>query len=306
MISILRQKVFIFLFPLLTLLHVVVIHAFAAGGEFYWRSQSSLSLEYDDNIFLTDENKVDDIITVLTETVRLGLRSEDFDAAIDVSVGYAFYQDNDDYNGLRWSINFANFKDYPLSENVLLDLDGYVSLSEEPIEPDEFYVSDRVGSRTQYLRSRAGAKIIYAFGEEEDLSLGYSNILLKNDDPTIEDSREDRPFFGLNYWFDYHHGFSLNAAYARGEFDFSSDSDDYVTAASYIWRLKEITRANLSYARTDKNFDDGGDDYRFQNMTVGLSHQFDDSFSASVNGSIGRLPVFQARPLPGKRQLLFA
>jgi hypothetical protein len=289
MVSILRQKVSIFLFPFLALSHLLAIHAFAAGGEIYWRSQSSLSLTYDDNIFLTNENKVDDIITLISETIRIGIRSEDFDAGIDVSIGYACYEENDQNNGLRWNINFANFKDYPLAENVFLDLDGYLSLSEEPIELDELYASDRNRSRNQYFRSRAGATIRYEFGEEEDLSLGYRNILLENDDPTIEDSREDRPFFGLNYWFDYHHGFSVNAAYAKAEFDVSSDYDDYVTSASYIWRLKEITRTNLSYARTEKNFDDeGDDDYRFQNMTVGLSHQFDDSFSASVNAGLYR------------------
>ncbi|MBW1801455.1 MAG: outer membrane beta-barrel protein [Deltaproteobacteria bacterium] len=281
-----RQSLLIF--PLIIISLFLSFDAFAAGVELYWSSQSSLSLEYDDNINLTNENTEDDIITLINETVNIGIKSEDFDSSIDLSIGYAFYQENDDNNSFRGNLNLSNFKQYPIADNVILDLDGSMSLTDDPVELDELVASDR-RSRNRYFRNNSTARVTYQFGEEETMFLGYSTNMLANEDPDIEDSRESRPFFGLNYWFDLYHGFTMRAAYARASFDVSSDYDEYVSSASYIWRLKETTSANLSYARTSQDFEDEGEeDHRFQNLTLGLSHQFDDSLSASVSAGMYR------------------
>ncbi len=282
-------------FPLLLIIHILLFpFIFAtllfstppfafAQMEIYWDSLLSFSQEYDDNIYLTETDTEEDFITILSESLRLGLRGEDFDGSIDVSLGYSFYKEEEDNNSIRSNINFSNFKAFPLSENVFLDLDGFFNISEDPVEIDELIASDR-RSRNRYYRNRSSAKVTYQFGEEEFIYWGFGNTLLINSDSELEDSVEYKPSFGLSYWFNSYHGFTADTSYAKANFDVSSDFDEFVISSSYIWRFKETTRAIIAYAKTSRDFD-GVDtqDYRFMNMTVGLSHQFSDSLLASVN-----------------------
>lgn len=263
----------------------------SAQMEFYWNSALSLSQEYDDNINLTENNTEDDFITLITESIGFGVRSEDFDASIDLSLGFSFYKEQKDNNSFRSNINLSNFKDFPLSENLILDLDGSFNISEDPVEIDELVASDRVG-RNRYIRNRSSARITYQFGEEELIYGGYGNTFLENSDPDVEDSLEHKPFLGLSYWFDLHHGFTATSSYAKAAFDVSSDYDEYTASTSYIWRFIESTSAIVAYSVVSRDFDGVEEqDYRFQNMTLGFSHQFSDSLLASANAGMYRQDI---------------
>ena len=172
------------------------VGAHAEGAQFLWSSQFSVSQEYDDNIDLESTDPKDDWITTLSQGITLGIATEEIAANVDFSFGYAFYQERPDNNSFRTNFNLSGFRDIPVTENIILDLDSSLNISEDPVEVDEAVASVR-HSRNKYLRARTVARLTYQFGEEDKLYFGYGNMILENGDPEVEDSREYNPFIGL-------------------------------------------------------------------------------------------------------------
>ena len=262
--------------------------SYSEQAQLLWSTRFSLSQEYNDNIYLDNNDAVDDWITTISQGLTLNIKTEETDARVDFQLGYAFYKDRSDNNSFRGNINLSGFKDIPITENLMLDLDSSLNISEDPVEADEEVVSTR-RSRNRYMRGRSTTRLTYRFGEEDQLYGGYGYTLLENSDPDIEDSKEHRPFIGLNYWFDLHHGINLNLSHARGEFETSSDFDDTRAGAIYTLRLSPTTSWNISYSRTSKDYsDEEENDYEIQNISLGLSHQFSEGLSGSASAGYYR------------------
>ena len=280
-------KGILLLLPMI-LLFIFPVSAHAEDAQFLWSTRFSVSQEYNDNIDLDSADPKDDWITTFSQGIALGIRTEEIDTNIDFSFGYAFYQENPDNNSIRTDINLSGFEDIPITENLILDLDESLKISEDPIESDELVASEHTG-RNRYMRNRLTARLAYQFGEDDQFYWGYGNIILENTDPDTEDSFEHRPFIGMSYWFDPRHGVDIGLSYAMGKFETSSDFDDIAADATYTFRLSPSTSSNLSYSTTSKNFDDQEEiDYKVQNISLGLSHQLREDLSASLSAGFYR------------------
>ena len=287
----------------LLVLPLVPSHA----AEFYWTTTSNLSEEYDDNIFLDDEDPVDDFITLFEQDFTLGIRTEEVDTSVDFSIGYAHYQEREDEGDIRGNIDLSGARDIPLSDRWLLDLDESFTITEDPLEfgpaddaesltetGEPVYYSNR-RDRNRYYRNRFQGELSYRFGEEDEFYFGYGNTWLENSAGDLQDSMEHRPFAGVRYWFNVRHGFDLGAHYTMAEFDqqeddefggaaATSDFDELGTTATYYYRFSPETLSNLTYAYTTKDFDaEENTDYDVHSLSLGLSHQFTETLSASAS-----------------------
>lgn len=270
----------------------------AIGAEFFWKTSFNISEEYDDNIFLDNEDPVDDFITLLTQDFTLGLRTEEIETSIDFSLGYAFYQEREDSSDIRTNLRLNGFRDVPISDNWLLSLDEFLNISEDPLEltptgPEGLPVEDYNNreTRNRYVRNDFRGQLSYMFGEEDSFYWGYGNRLLVNSDPDIADSIEHEPFVGLAYWLTVQHGFDVNLSYARATYEetennaqnASSDFEDLTGSATYYFRMSPETMWNLSYSIMDKDFDEEQEtDYKVHNMSLGVSHEFTEDFTVSA------------------------
>ncbi len=272
------------------------------AAEFYWTTAFNLSEEYDDNIYLENEDPVDDFITLAEQDFTLGIRTEDVDASVDFSIGYALYQEREDSGDIRGSIDLSGARDIPLSDRWLLDLDESFTISDDPLEfgpaedsealvQDEDTVYSNRRERNRYYRNRFRGELAYRFGDEDEVYGGYGNTLLENSGDDVQDSMEHRPFAGVRYWFNLHHGVDLELHYALATFDedeqaqadVTSDFDEFGTTATYSFRPAPETIWRLTYATTTKDFDAGEDtDYDVHNLNLGLSHQLTEDLSVSA------------------------
>ena len=288
-------------FVFISLLFALFTAPAATGAEFFWTTSFNISEEYDDNIFLDNEDPVADFITMFSEDFTLGIRTEEIETSIDFSIGYAFYQERESSGDFRTNLNLNGFKDIPISDNWLLNIDEFFNISEDPIElsptgpegiPEENYNTRE--SRNRYIRNNFRGQLSYMFGEEDSFYWGYGNRLLINSDPEIADSMQHEPFAGINYWFNVSHGINLNLSYALATFDkteedadvqnASSDFEDLTASATYYFRISPETMWNLSYSITDKDFSDEGEsDYKVHNASLGVSHQFTEDLLVSAN-----------------------
>ncbi len=273
----------------------------AQGAEFYWSTGFHASQEYNDNIFLENDNEdpEDDFITVLSQSLTLGIRTEEIDSSVNFSIGYAMYQEREDSGDIRGSIDLNGFRDVPLSDNLVLSLDENFSVTEDPIEfgpateldrQDPFY-SNRE-ERTRYYRNRFRGELAYQFGEEDRIYWGYANTLLENSSDTFQDSMRHQPFAGVRYWFNVRHGFDLGVRYTRAEFDQPpgddptrvSDFDGAGGTASYFYRMDPETTWSLSYSLDTRDFEAPDDpDYEIHNVSLRLSRQITETLSGSAN-----------------------
>ncbi|MGD8387307.1 MAG: hypothetical protein PVG49_09190, partial [Desulfobacteraceae bacterium] len=248
----------------------------AHAAEFYWTTAFSLSEEYDDNIYLENEDPEDDFITLAEQGFTLGIRTENIDTSVDFSIGYAHYLEREDEGDIRGNIDLSGARDIPLSDRWLLDLDESFSISEDPIEfgpaedpetlaEDEDVVYSNRRDRNRYYRNRFRGELAYRFGEEDEFYGGYSNNLLMNSANDLQDSMKHQPFVGMRYWFNPHHGIDLGLHYAlakfdedeqtQGDTDAISDFNELGATATYSFRLDPDTTWRLTYAYTTKDFD---------------------------------------------------
>ncbi|MFC1822435.1 hypothetical protein ACFL9T_06980 [Thermodesulfobacteriota bacterium] len=256
---------------------------FAQDAQFLWNTRFSFSQEYDDNIVLSSENPIDDHITRLRQSFDLGFLTEETEAHINFYLGYEFYQERSELNAINISLDLSGFKDIRVAENILLDLDQSFYISQDPIEPNATVVAVR-DNRNLYARNNTRINLIYQFGEEERLFWGLGNQFLQNEDRDVEDSTDFETFAGLSYRLGLRNGLDLSGSYNRARF--SLLSPNYQTLqyrAAYLYQLTVDSRANLTYADTDRDSDLDSADYEIKSLSLGLSHRFSETMAGSAS-----------------------
>lgn len=273
----------IFFLVVLLCLAAVGSNAHAGGKQFQWSTRISVSEQYDDNINLEQDNEDDDWITFVTPGLTLTMLTEKAEVNLNYDLSFVSYDKNEENNTVRHSLSLTGLEGIPIAEHVTLDLEESFQVSEDPVEISEGVTSVR-RTRNRYYRNTAGGRINYLFGKENSLYAGFHHILLENDEPDLEDSERYRPMAGINYWFNVHHGFSLDYSYTRGEFDESDDYDEHIGSTAYTYRFNPNTQANLSYSCDTLDYEGTTEDYVVHSSSLGLSHQFTEQVSGSISG----------------------
>ncbi len=275
--------------PIITFLTLVLSLALLSGSaraeskQFQWSTRISVSEEYDDNIFLAPNDEEDDWITSVTPGLTLAVMMKETEVRLDYDLSFEWYATNNEYDDVYQSLTLSGLKDIPIAEHLTLDLDERFYIAEDPIEPGEDVTSVR-RTRDRYYRNTFRGRINHLFGEEDALYAGAHHILLENDDPDVEDSQGYGPMAGINYWFNIHHGFGLDYAYTRGEFDVSEDYDQNLGSIMYTYRFSPKTRTDLTYRYDSFDYKGPREDYVVHTTTVGLSRDFTDQMSGSISG----------------------
>lgn len=113
---------------------VILMGASAEVSALDYTADLSLSVseQYNDNIFLTRSNKVQDFITIVTPAVALSTRTEKAEAMINYSPSFLFYHENDDNNSITHQASARGL--YRLSDSLTLGLsDAYVYSKESSV-----------------------------------------------------------------------------------------------------------------------------------------------------------------------------
>jgi len=289
---------FIFLIIILAVFVVLPSPGFALTKQFQWTARVTASEQYDDNINLDKNNKEDDWITAVGPGLTLAILMEKTEVRLDYDVAFVYYARNPDDNTVRHTLTLSGLNNIPISERMTLDLDESFYVSEEPVEVSKQVNSTR-RTRDRYYRNTFQGRINYLFGPQNRLFLGFDHDLLINDDPDVEDSKRYGPAAGIIYWLSIRHGLSLDFSYNWGDFEESTDYEQFRGNAAYMYRFSPLTQARLTYAYDSLSYDAdslaerinvvGGtvvarDDYVVHSGSLGLSHEFSLNLSASLSG----------------------
>jgi hypothetical protein len=224
--------------------------------------------EYTDNLFLTNEDEEDDVITVVGAGFDLDVLGKVSGMELKFLPAYAFYKDNSDLD--TWRLLGELLAYSGLTQRTRIELRNQIQRTEDPLPvppvpdiraPTPLIPTDttRRADREPYLDNVANLNLSHQFGREDLFNIGYTYGLLNNDDPNLDDNQRHIPNVDLTYWFSPFWSFFTGGRYTRALYD--GDSSDFHDVQGTLRLLRRFTRhfdGFIQYDQTWRDFDDPG------------------------------------------------
>jgi len=257
--------------------------------EFLW-AQSNLYLfsfnifsQYNDNIYLTDSDKEDDLISNLAMIFSADRNTKISSASFLYSFSRVFYFQNSDYNIFRHDLSFSY--DRSLRKNLSISFDGRYYRTEESIEPSENVFRERRESREPYYRFDSNFLVSYEYSKDSFIEMGFSVDYLQNEDPSVEDSRIYSEFFSINkdflIWF-----FSFRFDFTQREFEIQPPVNTWGTSLDLGYKISSQKRLYLNFSsERTQNIGENSDDY--WTYSLSLNYNIDLSKDQMYHFSFG-------------------
>jgi hypothetical protein len=258
-----------------------------AQNQFEVTPSLSVNETYDDNIFLTNTNKVSDYITVTTPGIAMSLLREHTNLRLNYTPSFVWYGDRTDLDTIRHSAGLSFGQD--LAQRLRFDLTDTYLQSEDPLQ-DVQDVQGLRRTRNEYWTNSGLASLGYIFGTENKVSVSYGHNYIKNDEVTLDNSEVQNPYANLAYWFDVKNGVELMYSYTDGHFwrgDNLPASDDYTAHAPGIRYIRRFTPNSKAYVGYNyATYDFAGrleQDFSVHDGTVGLEHSFSPEYTVAAS-----------------------
>ncbi len=209
----------------------------------------SVSEEYNDNIYLSDDDAEDDWITTISPGLNLSYNNRSIRALIDYSMRFRFYADHTDENDDR-------FKDVQRGSASILFFEG---------RPFTLTLSEVISRESISQRDT-----LFSDGDLTDSTTVYRTSISPQYRWHLSSS------WSLVTSYDFHHTEYVDAA-----------GDDYLEHVGRLSLQKVLSSnttlsANTTYSVNDS--DDDRNDYSEQSYTLGVEQQFGPRTSLSVEG----------------------
>jgi Putative beta-barrel porin 2 len=286
------MKIKIYFFWVIATIFFTVSNAAAFQATFLPRM--SVSGEYTDNYYLSEDAEEDEFITVISIGFTTELLWQHSGIEISYDPAYAIYNEFSENDTWRHTALLYGWSD--LTRNNRLEIrDAFVRtedpLGEEDINnlrsEDPAIAADPTlrTTRDPYWTNTASVRFANRFGENDSFYLEYAYGILENEDEALEDNTRHIPSAGLTYWFTPQWGSEIIVSYTKAEYDredvFYNDpeavpSDDFEQANGSIRLIKRFTRqfeGYLAYSHTYVDFETTEEDYQIYNPYIGFNYE---------------------------------
>ncbi len=251
----------------------------------------SIKGEYDDNIFLYNDNKKGDFITTVSPGLLLYMDSGRNGLELEYTFGWVRYHDLSEndfvrHNGrLKFWQRLSRHLTFNLSDNYLKSND----LFDQDLAPD--LRPQRIRhTATPYQRNDFNTSLDYQFGPQSRLSVGYRHGYLDNDDPSLEDVVEHSPYANLSYWFNKKDGFEFGYKYRRFDYSLGEtygrgnvDLDAHDVDVAYMHRFGGRSTVRARYGFANRNFKGIPVAYHVHDGGVGFEYGFSKAMSLALD-----------------------
>ena len=251
--------------------------------------------QYDDNLFLSETNQQDDLITTISPGIDLKYETPTGLIDLDYELRRSLYSDFSelDFTGHRGRLDAR--KDFgPRFSAGIREL--FIK-SEDPIELTGIPIferpSIRAGTRNRYTRNIVEPDMTFRFGKYRSIRLGYRNNILSNEREDIADQAENAANALLTYRFNIHNGIELFYEYINLDYDPTippespRDMDGNEVRGKYTYYFNPRTSAFLEYRYYERDFEretTGYVDYKVHNPSLGFVRDLYENISLSVSG----------------------
>ena len=243
----------------------------------------SIKGEYDDNVTLLNKNPLADYTTTVSPGLKINASSGSNGLDLDYEFGWVKYhkRTRNDYTQHRGNLKFWQ----KIGRHLTFELtDSYIKSNDYLAAIDQFPVTQRVAHTLEaYQRNDARAALDFQFGPQNHFVVGYIYNILDNDDPSLEDAREQGPFATLSYWFTQKNGLDLsyeNVRYVYDQPDYYinwRDLDAHNMRGAYVHQFGVRTGASVYYGLSIRKSIDFPIQYEIHDVGAGFDHSFSPS-----------------------------
>jgi len=266
----------------------------AAAFQATFLPRMSVSGEYTDNFFLSEDAEEDEFITVISLGFTTELLWQHSGIELSYDPAYAIYNEFSENDTWRHTALLYGWSD--LTRNNRLEIRNAFVQTEDPFGEEEinYLRSDdpAIGadptlrtSRETYIRNIASLRFTNQFGENDSFYLEYGYGILENEDETLEDNTRHTPSAGLTYWFTPQWGSEIIVSYIKAEYDredgfftgpdAGDPSDDFNQYNGNIRLIKRFSRqleGHLAYNHIYVDFEKTEEDYQIYNPSIGFDY----------------------------------
>lgn len=255
--------------------------------------------EYTDNLFLTEDDKESDWITLLTAGFQLQADGRTHGMSLSYRPSYSFYQEYDEFDSLRHNADLQLWKD--LTKHLSLTLSDNFTRSEQPGDPDrervplvddqgriivneqgQILTTELERSREPRSTNNARARLDYQYGPEHSAYAQYVMQHNWSDDPLEEDSVRYSPSLGFDHAFGRLYSLQGSASYTLGKYDESDDMHSWQGRLRLDRTFTKFLDGYVQYRQTYVEYDGESEDYLVYSPSAGLSYNFDQDGTASL------------------------
>jgi len=267
-------------------LSVYALNTFAA--QYNFTPRVSARETYTDNVFLTDENTVDDFITDVSAGGTLSILGRTSGMNFVFDPAYVWYEDGSRENTWRLPATLDIWSN--LSPKTRFEFFNRFLRSEDPDENRPTIAEDTGEIRAPgdstvrrgrgwYITNFTTARIDNQFGRDDRVYGQFLYSLRREEDPDSNENDRYAPSAGVTYWFGPQWGTTVDVRYTRALFN---NSDDYHDLAGTFQLMRRLTRTlqlfgRYAYAYRDNDGDDQQvteGDYQVHAPSAGINYEF--------------------------------
>lgn len=277
-------------FAFFLLIAFLLIPGTSLAAKFTFTPRASIESAYSDNVFLTEDDTEDDLVTTVSAGFVLDLDDRTKGLTFSLDPNYEFYKRFDEFN--EWGL-LSDLKAWTsTSRATRFEVTNRFTRTTNPLERDDRIAAvggqvQEVGDTTlrtgrqPYYRNQARLNASHRFGREDRVYAGFLYGLLRNDDNQIEDNDEYRPSVGLDYWFTHRFGSKIFGEFTRGEFshddEFSGlpqgDFNNWLGTVRLLGRMTRHFSLFFQYDQVYRHFTSGSDnDYSVYAPSAGFTY----------------------------------
>jgi hypothetical protein len=274
---------------------IFIVTPFAQSAQLNFTPFLTVSEEYNDNIFLTNDDEEDDFITRTTIGGTLELLGRTSGLELTYRPFYEWFDEFDendgwsqDLSGRLWHDFTANTtmslrNAYVRTRESLVGRDFVAATSDDPLVAPEIDPDQLRQGREEYYRNATTLRLDHRFGAEDKVYASYRyNIRREVDNPPPgEDTNEYdiwTPALGLTYWFTNFWGIDADFFYENSDYKDDNDQEQWNGRLRLNRRITRHLDIYAQYEQTIVSFDeetDGDVDYDVYRPTAGFNYQLD-------------------------------
>ncbi len=246
------KSIIVFVFILLVgMVETVSAAEYTAGVSL------SITEEYNDNIFLDNDNRKSDFITYISPSIDFSARTPRSEFGLGYGTSFSFYHSYSDLN--EPSHRLTGRGSFTLSERASLSIADTFVKSEEIRDIRGIPELGPVTERIELMTNNVTGNFSYRLTNNISYSIGASYFILDSKDPDFDEVSTYSGSLGFSYIRSERITYTISARYAKYDYDLSSDVQEQDYSLGFVYRINPTLTLGVTGSLMVTNFEDDGD-----------------------------------------------
>ncbi len=266
----------------ISILFVVASHADAYQSTF--TPSLSISEEYTDNIFLTENNEEYDYTTSISPGFNFQVFEKRYGASLSYNPSYVHYDRFHENSTWRQNASFSGWSD--LSKHTKLTINDTFVRTEDPnIGEDSGIEKDTTirRNREPYYTNSSSLNLNHKFSERDNIGVGYLHSFLENKDPDTEDNERHNPSINYSHMFNPYLSLDTSVSYTRGDFEVSDNFDNWNGSLTLVKKFTKYLDGSIRYSHTIMDYKGDTEEYKIYDPSIGMNYTIAEDTFLSMN-----------------------